>query len=298
MFKLNSLNTQKINKISLVVIPTCFIVFATLVGFVVNHISSSVANTSAVLNRSGVPLKWSSSITPATDLVSGVSAKLVNYNEYFVQYTPYLKNAGSSGHYLTHIASYLTTTSGDGHGFVPLGDSTIEYTYTPDQSDSWQHLAVSSPSNTSEGFKLTSPLYLAPDGTPMNTIYFRYGISADTSHSEYLNHQVSFLVTDESRANTTLSTTQTILAYEPTDSSTDSVIANLDPSEDDQTTKPLGVVDFVSNTAIIPSVQTVDTDPAQASAVVSSQAIMIIAISVFCSAMLLYIAFHVQQREC
>lgn len=296
MLKQKSLNPQKINAITLVVIPVAFILFATLVAFIVNNIGGTIANTNAIFNSEGVPLNWANSIDSATDLVSGVSAELVSYDDYFVQYNPYLKNAGSSGHYLTHLASYLNAASGDGHGFVPLNESTIEYTYTPDNSDSWQHLAISAPSNTRDGFKLSTPLYLGPDGTPMSTVYFRYGISADTTHSDHLTDEVSFIVTDESKSHETLSTTHTALAYESSGSDSGSVIATADPSDDGNTTKPLGVVSYTSNTDIIASVHTMDSDQSQASKLVSEQALLIIVISVLCSSMLLYVAFRFAKK--
>lgn len=291
MLKQKSFNHQKINSVTLVIIPVAFILCAILVAFIVYNIKTSVANTSAVLNDSGVPLSWSNSVEPAKDLVAGVSAEMVSYDDYFVQYNPYLKNSGHDGHYLTHIASYLDTTSGDGHGFIPLSESTIEYTYTPDDSGSWTHLAVSGPSNTLDGFKLSTPLYLGPDGTPMSTIYFRYGVSADTSHSDHLTDAVSFLVMDESKTTKSLSVTKTALAYEASDSSDDPIIAAVDPSNDSEgtATKPLGAVSYVSNTDIIASVHTADTDSSDSPTIISSQALMIILISVFCSAILLYI---------
>lgn len=291
MLKQKSFNHQKINSVTLVIIPIAFILCAVLVAFIVNNIKISIANSPAILNESGIPLSWNNSIDPAKDLVSGVSAELVNYDNHFVQYNPYLKNTGPNGHYLTHLASYLDTTSGDGHGFIPLNESTVEYTYTPEDSDSWTHLAISAPSNTLDGFKLSTPLYLGADGTPMSTIYFRYGISADTTHSDHLTDSVSFLVSDESKTTETLSSTKTAIAYEASDAASDPIIATTDPANDSEGTvaKPLGVVSYVSNTDIIASVHTADTDSSDSPTIISSQALMIILISVFCSAILLYI---------
>lgn len=298
MLKTKSLNSQKINFITLVLVPVVLILCAVSVTVIVGNIKTSIANTSAILNNSGVPLAWSNSIDLARDLVAGVSAELVNYDDYFVQYNPYLKNSGSSGHYLTHLASYLDTTSGDGHGFIPLDESTIEYTYTPEDSDSWTHLSVSAPANTLDGFKLSTPLYLGPDGTPMSTIYFRYGVSTDTSHSDRLTDAVSFLVSDESNTSEALSVTRTALAYEASTSSDDSVVATIDSSNDSEgtVTKPLGVVSYVSNTDIIASVHTADTDSSNNSAVVYSQALLIVIMSIFCSATLLYVAFQLVEK--
>lgn len=284
---------QKLNAVTLVIIPVAFVLFAGLVGFIVNNIRSSVKTSTAIFNEAGVPLAWNNSINPATDIVSGVSAELVNYEDHFVQYSPFIKNTGSSAHYLTHLASYLTSTSGDSHGFAPLNEATIEYTYTPEDQDSWTHLAISAPSNTHDGFKLSTPLYLSADGSPMNTIYFRYGVSADITHSDHLTDEVSFIITDESKSTESLSTTKTSLAYEAPDSANGTVIATTDPSDSDgTTTKPLGVVSYVSNTDIIASVHTSDSDSSQSTTFISSQALLIIILTVFCSAALLYIPFR------
>ena len=295
---LKTQKSQKFNAITLVIIPVAFILIAGFVAFIVNNIKNSVETSTALFNDSGVPLAWANSLEKSQDIVSGVSAELVNYEDHFIQYSPYIKNASSSPHFLTHLASYLTATSGDSHGFVPLNESTIEYTYTPDNANSWKHLAISAPANTHEGFKLTTPLYLGPSGDTTSTIYFRYGVATDVSHSDRLTDEVSFIVTDESKSAEALSVTQTAIAYEAPDAEGSSVVATVDPSASDPegvATKPLGVVSYVSNTDIIASVNTPDSDQSKSSSIVTTQALMIILASVFCSSLLLYVAFRYLQ---
>lgn len=83
---------------------------------------------------------------------------------------------------LERLAAYIeeTTEQGTNEGFIPLTSSTLYYSTTPDDNDSWKPLEISAPSSTTTGFNLKTPLTMSPAGTPGDTIYFRY--FAETSH--------------------------------------------------------------------------------------------------------------------
>ncbi len=66
-------------------------------------------------------------------------------------------------------------------GFLPLELQTLQYTYTPEDDNSWQNIGISAPSNSLEGFSLEKPLHLNPNGQKNDRIYFRY--YAETSSS-------------------------------------------------------------------------------------------------------------------
>ncbi len=84
---------------------------------------------------------------------------------------------------IERIAAYIedSTDAGDtSTGFLPLSATTLYYTANPEDKDSWQPVEISAPDNTMDGFKLSTPLRLAPSGTTGDTLYFRYfGESAD-----------------------------------------------------------------------------------------------------------------------
>lgn len=76
-------------------------------------------------------------------------------------------------------------------GYLPLDSTTLLYTTTPDDPTSWKPVDISAPSNTESGFNLTTPIRMSPNGTPGDTLYFRYyGETAETSGT--LTSQVNF----------------------------------------------------------------------------------------------------------
>lgn len=80
----------------------------------------------------------------------------------------------------THIVEQAKDTE-DNEGFLPLSASTLEYTTTPNDPDSWQPLEITAPGNTLGDFSLKEPIRLSPYGQDGDTLYFRfYAETADS----------------------------------------------------------------------------------------------------------------------
>lgn len=78
---------------------------------------------------------------------------------------------------IERIAAHIDEETSAGEtssGFLPLSAKTLFYSATPEDEDSWQPVEISAPSGTAEGFKLATPLRLAPAGMTGDTLYFRY----------------------------------------------------------------------------------------------------------------------------
>lgn len=70
--------------------------------------------------------------------------------------------------------------SGTNSGYIPLDIKTLYYTKTPDDESSWQMVDISAPLNSLDGFTLSTPLRMSPNGQKGDTLYFRY--FAETSN--------------------------------------------------------------------------------------------------------------------
>lgn len=291
---------------SLAAVPLAFVAIAGVTAAVVGLTTQSVARTSNLFNESGVPTAWTNSTDNASGIVSGVSAQVSEYEEAgrFVQYNSYVKNNSTTPRYVTHISSYLTSTDSGHNGFVPLSEATIEYTYTPDNQDSWQRLAISAPANNPDGFKLANSLYLSTMNEPMNTVYFRYNVSAKDTPADELSSQLAFLVSEDGKDQ--LSVASSTIAYGPDPSGAEeSVIAAVDesPSTTDPlsedlesaTAKPLGVVSYLSNTDFIYG--TINNASTPQSFPIMTQALLVLLISVFAAALILYIPMRRKQQR-
>lgn len=76
-------------------------------------------------------------------------------------------------------------------GFLPLELNTLQYTYTPEDETSWQHIGVSAPSNSLDGFVLDHPLHLNPGGQKNDRVYFRY-YAETSSNSGKISGKISY----------------------------------------------------------------------------------------------------------
>jgi|GEM_PF-2432141 len=108
-----------------------------------------------------------------------------------VEYTTSISNVDPENIlYLTKIASYIEVEDDD--GFLGLGSDSLEYTYTPDDDDSWQSVALTVPDNTDTAFTLTTPLTLGQAKTSTDTLYFKYYVRP-TKNSGTITNTVSYL---------------------------------------------------------------------------------------------------------
>lgn len=131
---------------------------------------------------------------------STLEGKIVGQKEdgkSIVQYDASLTNRDTATPLdLVRIAAYVEDTpSADpdnaNSGFLPLSLDTLQYTYTPDDDDSWQNIGVSAPSNSLDGFSLDETLRLNPNGQQNDTIYFRY-FAETSSTSGQINGKISY----------------------------------------------------------------------------------------------------------
>lgn len=97
---------------------------------------------------------------------------------------------------LERLAAFVCeeTEEGSQEGFLPLDKSTLEYTTTPDDPDSWQPVEITPPANTEEGFNLVDPLHMTPYGQDGDTIYFRY-FGETSEYSGTMSSLVSYYTT-------------------------------------------------------------------------------------------------------
>lgn len=97
---------------------------------------------------------------------------------------------------LIRLAAYIQdvpTESPDNttSGFLPLDLDTLQYTYTPEDESSWQHIGVSAPSNSLDGFSLDEPIHLNPSGQAKDRVYFRY-FAETSSDSGKISGKISY----------------------------------------------------------------------------------------------------------
>lgn len=123
-------------------------------------------------------------ISADSNVENKIIGKVEGTDSNLVQYDTYIKNRDPKNILtLERLASYISDEyypTGDtdnptiNSGFIPLDVKTLQYTYTPDDDSSWQFLDLSAPSNSLDGFKLTTPLTMAPAGKEGDAIYFRF----------------------------------------------------------------------------------------------------------------------------
>ena len=108
-------------------------------------------------------------------------------DEQLISYVSSLSNIDTENPlYLTHISSYLDNGDG-GKGFLPLNDSLISYTYTPEDSDSWIPLEITAPDSNESGFKLVHPIALGKANSGTDVVYFKYHVLPTNQSGEVMN---------------------------------------------------------------------------------------------------------------
>lgn len=97
---------------------------------------------------------------------------------------------------LERLAAFIReeTEEGTQEGYLPLDSTTLEYTMTPEDPDSWQPVEITPPANTEEGFNLVNPLRMTPYGQDGDTIYFRY-FGESSEYSGSMSSLVSYYTT-------------------------------------------------------------------------------------------------------
>lgn len=134
--------------------------------------STSESNTEITISNMNWPISADSQIN------AEVTGKIGSTDSNLVQFVSSITNRDPKNSLnIERIAAYIEETTDQSQtrtGFLPLSAKTLYYSTNKDDDSSWQPLEISAPSNSSEGFKLSSPLKLAPSGKTGDTLYFRY----------------------------------------------------------------------------------------------------------------------------
>lgn len=116
-------------------------------------------------------------ISADSDIQGEVVGQIENTNNQLVQFVTSIANRDPQNQLkLERLAAYIDETAGSNlnQGFIPLTSSTLYYTTTPEDNNSWKPVEISAPSGSTAGFNLDTPLVMSPAGTTGDTLYFRY----------------------------------------------------------------------------------------------------------------------------
>lgn len=153
--------------------------------------STDGSNTKITIDHMNWPISADSDITAeVVGKINGTENKLVEFNTYVKNRDP--ENPLD----LERIAAYIREATNDGvnEGYLPLDETTLFYTTTPDDDNSWRPVKVSAPDNSDDGFNLSTPIRMAPAGEDGDTLYFRYyGETSD--HSGTMSSTISYYTT-------------------------------------------------------------------------------------------------------
>lgn len=149
-------------------------------------------------------------ISADSEVKAEIVGKLPDSHSNLVEYNTHITNRDPDHPLdLERLAAYVeenvTTENGTEakqSGFLPLDETTLYYTTTPNDEESWQPVHISAPDNTTAGFNLETPIRMTPHGTTGDTLYFRY--YGETSHySGDMTSLVSYYTTMEGEAGVT-----------------------------------------------------------------------------------------------
>lgn len=111
-----------------------------------------------------------------------------------VQYTASVKNCDTTNAItLEKISAHIVED--EKAGFVPLTGETLLYSNNPSSLTSWENLPISLPASSDDGFRLETPIALAPAGQSGDTAYVRFYAAPEANDAD-LNATVSFYLTD------------------------------------------------------------------------------------------------------
>lgn len=136
-------------------------------------------------------------ISADSDVKGEVVGQIEDTDNKLVQFNTSITNRDPENQLkLERFAAYINETAENktNQGFIPLTSSTLYYTTTPEDKDSWKPVEISTPSSSATGFNLSTPLIMSPAGSTGDTIYFRY--FAETSgHTGSMTSTVSYYTT-------------------------------------------------------------------------------------------------------
>lgn len=159
--------------------------------------STTASNTRITISNMEWPISADSNVN------GKIEGKIEGTQNNLIEYTTSVKNRDPQfpldleriSVYIYDEANY-TNAEGDeetvtNSGFIPLSKSTLYYSMTPNDNNSWQTLDISAPMNSPSGFSLANPITLQPAGQTGDTVYLRY--YAETSeYSGNITNRTSY----------------------------------------------------------------------------------------------------------
>lgn len=149
-------------------------------------------------------------ISADSNIEAEIVGKLPGHNSNLVRFNTSITNRDPDHPLdLERLAAYVDENEKDDEsgitnhsGFLPLDETTLYYTKTPNDEKSWQPVKISAPSETTDGFNLETPIRMTPNGTTGDTLYFRY-YGETSAYSGNMTSLVSYYTTMEGNAGVT-----------------------------------------------------------------------------------------------
>ena len=163
--------------------------------------STDGSNTKITINNTNWP------IAADSDVTAKVLGKLDNTENNLVEFKTHVKNRDPENPLdLERLAAYIQETTDDETqtGYLSLDKTALWYTATPEDESSWQLIDISAPENSTDGFKLATPITMAPAGQPGDTLYFRY-YGETSAATGSMSSTVSYYTTMSGNAGVTYS---------------------------------------------------------------------------------------------
>ncbi len=241
--------SKKPTKIISIIAVVVFLAIAGLTSYSVWHLSNR-ADDAKVSHVNGIPEDWST-IRRSNTVISTTNATAqADYISYLVS----LENLDSNEPFkVTHIASFV---EGESSGFLPFSTSSLEYSYYPNQANSWTPVNIASPGRAANCFQLASALHVGASGSGKSKIYFRFNVAPSVAGN--ISDKIAF-ITESVFGEQSLAISDSTVAYEPA-SSTEVVAVsdqgNNTPADGDSTESafaaPLGATTADADTSAIP----------------------------------------------
>ena len=230
-----------------------FLAITSVIAFTGFSAHSEIEDKS-IANLENSPKNWNTAESKQVVANSTLTGEVIESK--YIQFTVSVTNANSGdGVYVTHLASYLSEDDKES-GFVPLAANSLEYSYTPDDGDSWTKLKLNAPSTDENAFKLGSDLHLGTLGTATDTVYFRFYVEPGKDVKK-VNNKVSFLLKN-SKSEVGYTSSIATIAYEDAIlAAKTKEIAKVEADEnvaEGSYADPLGMFSFIPGVDVVTSV--------------------------------------------
>lgn len=172
--------------------------------------STDGSNTKITINHMDWP------ISADSDITAEIVGRVNNTEHKLVEFNTSIKNRDPDNPLiLERLAAYIHEESAGitNEGYLPLDKTTLWYTTTPEDENSWQPVDISAPDNTTHGFNLATPIQMTPAGQPGDTLYFRYYGETSEHPTGTMSSTISYYTTLNGNAGITYDYDD--VAYDP-----------------------------------------------------------------------------------